>query len=516
MAAGDQQYYMNPTTGQWQPTPYVAPAPAAAMPDQLSPAQLIFQQAGGNPADSASLATWMSGMYGGKPPANYTGQVDPATALGYYISKGGSPNVDVATATSYYNQMNPATKTPESNALTSIAKTDPTQAAITTGLENSYNQTLAKVQAQQNTPAANALNPALQAAYLKSIQQGDAAQQQALAAYNDPKAAALRAQTQAAYGSALGGAQNDYSLGTKLDPALQREIQQYVRGAQVARGNDEGGAQTVQEAMTQGSAGLALRQQRLQALESATQPASAYNGQQQQFLGQQQAYAGATQQAASGFLQAQQQYLQQVQQQAAGYLGSGQTKYGQATTYLNNAINQQAAALGGYPIQQNAQQMPPSYLYINPAAGNTFSQGTQGFMQQGVGATTGSPGSTFPTGAVAGGVGTVLGGLIGSLFGGVGAIPGAAIGGAVGTAAGAGIQGFCWIAREVFGGEDPKWLIFRDWMRVCAPQWLRLLYAANGQVLAGRIKNKPRIKRMLKAWMESALTSATTLELVLN
>jgi hypothetical protein len=337
MAAGDQQYYMNPTTGQWQPTPYVAPAPAAAMPDQLSPAQLIFQQAGGNPADSASLATWMSGMYGGKPAANYTGQVDPATALGYYISQGGSPNVDVGTATSYYQSMFPATKTPESNALTSIAKTDPTQAAITTGLENSYNQTLAKVQAQQNTPAAAALNPALQAAYLKSLQQGDAAQQQALAAYNDPKAAALRAQTQAAYGSALTGAQSDFNLGTKLDPALMREIQQYVRGAQIARGNSEGGAQTVQEAMTQGSAGLALRQQRLQALEATAQPASASQGQQQQFLGQQQAYAGATQQAASGFNQAQQQYLQQVEQQATGYLGSGQTKYGQATTYLNNA-----------------------------------------------------------------------------------------------------------------------------------------------------------------------------------
>jgi hypothetical protein len=398
--------------------------------------------------------------------------------------------------------MFPAKKTPESNALSAIAKTDPAQAALTTTLENSYNQTLQKAIAQQNTPAANALNPALQAAYNKTLQQ-------ALAEYNTPASTALRAQVPTAYNQALTGASADYALGTKLDPALQREIQQYVRGAQVARGNDEGGAQTVQEAMTQGSAGLALRNQRLQALEGATNPAAAYQGQQQGFV-------GATQQAAAGFNQAQQQYLQQVQQQATGYLGSGQTKYGQATTYLNNAINQNAAALGGYPIQQNAQQMPPSYLYINPGAGSTFSQGTQGFMQQGVGATTGSPGSTFPTGAVAGGVGTVLGGLIGSLFGGVGAIPGAAIGGAVGSAAGGAIQGFCWIAREIFGGEDPKWLIFRDWMRVCAPQWLRLLYAANGQVLAGRIKNKPRIKRMLKAWMESALTSATTLELVLN
>jgi hypothetical protein len=54
-------------------------------------------------------------------------------------------------------------------------------------------------------------------------------------------------------------------------------------------------------------------------------------------------------------------------------------------------------------------------------------------------------------------------------------------------------------------------------MRVCAPQWLRLFYAANGQVLAGRIKTKPRIKRMLKTWMESVLWGdITTIELGLN
>ena len=65
--------------------------------------------------------------------------------------------------------------------------------------------------------------------------------------------------------------------------------------------------------------------------------------------------------------------------------------------------------------------------------------------------------------------------------------------------------GFCWVAREVYGVEDPRWLVFRAWMLTEAPAWLREGYIAHGEDVAAWVHDKPLAKAALRMLMESAL-----------
>lgn len=62
--------------------------------------------------------------------------------------------------------------------------------------------------------------------------------------------------------------------------------------------------------------------------------------------------------------------------------------------------------------------------------------------------------------------------------------------------------GLCWIAREVYGVEDPRWLLFRDWLVFDAPRWFSFLYWRYGQRFAEWIRNKPRVKEAIRRWMD--------------
>lgn len=63
----------------------------------------------------------------------------------------------------------------------------------------------------------------------------------------------------------------------------------------------------------------------------------------------------------------------------------------------------------------------------------------------------------------------------------------------------------CWVAREVYGIDNPSWLTFRNWMFTAAPTWLFNFYAKHGQGISLFIRNKPRIKRILRYWMDSKI-----------
>jgi hypothetical protein len=78
----------------------------------------------------------------------------------------------------------------------------------------------------------------------------------------------------------------------------------------------------------------------------------------------------------------------------------------------------------------------------------------------------------------------------------------AKIGGEVlgGVAAGVGLM--CWVAREVYGSDNPRWMLFRNWLLTEAPVWFRELYEQNGERFAAWISNKPFIKRMVRTWMD--------------
>lgn len=61
---------------------------------------------------------------------------------------------------------------------------------------------------------------------------------------------------------------------------------------------------------------------------------------------------------------------------------------------------------------------------------------------------------------------------------------------------------FCWVAREVYGEDNPQWLVFREWMMWEAPKWFFNLYLTFGERFAKFIKGKPRVKKLIKYFMD--------------
>ena len=62
--------------------------------------------------------------------------------------------------------------------------------------------------------------------------------------------------------------------------------------------------------------------------------------------------------------------------------------------------------------------------------------------------------------------------------------------------------GVCWVAREVYGVANPAWLVFRQWLLNDAPQWLLSLYMTYGERFAEWIHDKPRLKAVIKYFMD--------------
>lgn len=65
----------------------------------------------------------------------------------------------------------------------------------------------------------------------------------------------------------------------------------------------------------------------------------------------------------------------------------------------------------------------------------------------------------------------------------------------------------CWVAREVFTPENPQWLLFRHWLLTCAPKWFYNLYLKHGERFAKWISDKPDLKAIIRAWMESRIST---------
>jgi hypothetical protein len=61
----------------------------------------------------------------------------------------------------------------------------------------------------------------------------------------------------------------------------------------------------------------------------------------------------------------------------------------------------------------------------------------------------------------------------------------------------------CWVAREVYGQNNPMWLLFRGWLFDEAPSWFRNIYIKHGELFAEFISNKPFIKSFIRKWMTS-------------
>lgn len=70
-----------------------------------------------------------------------------------------------------------------------------------------------------------------------------------------------------------------------------------------------------------------------------------------------------------------------------------------------------------------------------------------------------------------------------------------------------GLVGLCWIAREIYGEDNPKWKQFRTWLIRKAPYWLFDWYHNNGEEFARYIHNKPLLKFIIRKWMDGRIKS---------
>jgi hypothetical protein len=82
----------------------------------------------------------------------------------------------------------------------------------------------------------------------------------------------------------------------------------------------------------------------------------------------------------------------------------------------------------------------------------------------------------------------------------------AAIKAAGGIAGGfAGKPPSCWVAREVYGIDNPQWMEFREWMLNDSPSWFRNLYLKYGAKFAEFISDKPLLKSAIRSWMNTKI-----------
>ena len=269
---------------------------------------------------------------------------------------------------------------------------------------------------------------------------------------------------------------NQLRLGSTIGAEERRGYEQSIRGAQTARGNIFGLGPAVQEASQIGAAG---EQRKL-----------ARYGAAQAFLGSGQttgdalkadlAFRDALQQnrlgAASGFI-AGGPSIGNLSQARTGQQQAAFQNYIQANQALPGGFNQQPSTAA--PFYQAVDQSIPVAL---TQAFNDLYRSQANYLSDTYGAQTRAQASTYTSPSQAfGNVASGLGNLV--------KIP----------------IPFCWVAREVYGIDNPKWLQFREWMLTKASDNLRNFYIEYGERIAESIRNKPRIKAIIREWMDGKI-----------
>ena len=307
-----------------------------------------------------------------------------------------------------------------------------------------------------------------------------------------------------------GEAMAQLSLGAQLGAEEQRAYQQAARGAQTARGNIFGVAPAVEEAVTTGAAGeqrklarygaasqfLSSGQTTGDALARDVQLRQALResrlGMGGQFLSSGQtmsdalrgdiAFRDALQQnrmgAAANFVAGGPSVYNLAQARTAGQQNAFQN-YIQANQALPGGFNQQpstAAPFYSAVDQQIPVQLTNAFTNLYNAQAD-YQASTYGAQ---VGALSRQPNGFQNFATLAGGFKDIAGG-----FGGL---------------ASAGI--LCWVAREVYGEDNPKWLQFREWMLTRASDNLRNYYIEYGERIAESIRNRPKVKDIIRRWMD--------------
>ena len=61
----------------------------------------------------------------------------------------------------------------------------------------------------------------------------------------------------------------------------------------------------------------------------------------------------------------------------------------------------------------------------------------------------------------------------------------------------------CWVAREVYGEDDPKWLQFREWVIGYSPNWFYNAYSKYGESVAKVVAKVPALKLVIRPFMDA-------------
>jgi hypothetical protein len=227
------------------------------------------------------------------------------------------------------------------------------------------------------------------------------------------------------------------------------------------------------------------------------------------------------QQLQAGFRLSPEEQRQIEQQSMAGYAARGTALGSQAG--LANVLNRyqyvqgrqqqalgQATGIGGYLAQQSQPALTSYYqqpMYAGSFGGSAVQNAMMG--QQQAGPQYFNPESQVGMGSIYGAYNAQMG-LAGAQAQANAAVQAGKyamignIASSFGSAAGAGAAK-CWVAREVYGANNPAWVAFRDWLTHDAPKWLDKAYIKYGERIAEFIKDKPLLKNLIRRWMDSKI-----------
>ena len=289
----------------------------------------------------------------------------------------------------------------------------------------------------------------------------------------------------------------------RLTPTELRQLEQSSRAGYASRGREMGAGSVAGEAFARYAN---ERQNMQQDLGLAAQ----LNQGSQQELGANRAFQGQVYNADLARQQANQAAQQNRTGQDRSYaLALAQMQQGMASdpfmTILGRPSQSQQAGMASAQFASGlaGQNMGP--MLFDPNAGINLAMqnnSNQANYQSSIyGAQAGLAGAKAQAkGAMIGGIASGLGAVAGGMFGGP-------LGATLGASAGKALAG-CWVAREVYGIDNPKWLRFREWMLHDSPAPFRYLYLRYGERFAAFISNKPKLKNLIRKWMDKRIENA--------
>ena len=176
---------------------------------------------------------------------------------------------------------------------------------------------------------------------------------------------------------------------------------------------------------------------------------------------------------------------QQLQQQRENTYMQALGSLGQSTNALQGGVQANKSVLGdpflafagrpGQPAGANVNS--PDYSGFN---NDLFSYSVNGDIQRANMAAANSASNKQM-------IGSIVGGLLSSA-------------GSIGRA-------LCWVAREVYGEDSPRWQDFRSWLIFKAPMAWVVRYARHGEKFAQWLKDKPEARARVLRWMETQMAA---------